>query len=177
MKNIKRILCAFVCLLIALTSLTPVRAAAYIDEITDYEITVTVNDDGTLNLVYHIEWLILDDEEGPLIWAEIGIPNSHYISYEALTDNIESIYYKSGSGVLHMDFNHDYYKGETAVFEFRVHQDYMYAFYEGNDYAVFQFTPAWFDYADVDRLVIRWANENVDSYSPAAQVEADWLVF
>ena len=50
MKRIKSVLCSFLCLLFVLSTLPAASADAFIDEITDYEITVDVNEDATLNL-------------------------------------------------------------------------------------------------------------------------------
>ena len=152
-----------------------IKADEFIDEITNYEITVEPNEDSTLNIKYHIEWLVLDDEEGPLIWAEIGLPNKHYVSLEALSDNIENLTYQSSSNCVRVEFNKDYYKDETAIFEFEVVQDYMWSF--NDDKAECAFTPAWFDYADVDNLTIKWKTDKVDGYWPSASVEDNYLIW
>ena len=48
-------------LLAVLTLLGPVRASAGdLDRIRYYEITVDVNEDATLNMVYKIDWEVLD---------------------------------------------------------------------------------------------------------------------
>ena len=55
-----------------------------LDEIINYTITVDVNEDATLTMVYHIDWKVLDSTtDGPLTWVRIGIPNKHYVSMEA----------------------------------------------------------------------------------------------
>ena len=36
------------------------------DEILNYEITADVNDDGTVNLLYHLDWKVLRDDIGAL---------------------------------------------------------------------------------------------------------------
>ena len=70
-----------------------------LDEIVNYTITVDVNDDATLNMVYHIEWKVLDStSEGPLTWVKIGIPNNHYVSMEALSETIKKISYSPSGG-------------------------------------------------------------------------------
>ena len=88
-----------------------------LDEITDYEITIDVNDDGTLSMVYHIDWKVLDsDSEGPLSWVNIGIPNQHYISYKALSDTISKISYSSSGGTnLKITFDRDYFGGHRGL--------------------------------------------------------------
>ena len=58
----------------------PVTAAADpTDEIEQFQITVDVREDATLQMTYHIDWKVLDDEKyGPLTWVEIGVPNLHH---------------------------------------------------------------------------------------------------
>ena len=55
-------------------------AATKTDEVVNYEITVDVNEDATLNMLYHIEWKVLDsDIYGPVTWLKIGIPNDYFV--------------------------------------------------------------------------------------------------
>ena len=118
------------CLILVLLFLpaAKVRAASETDEILDYSITVDVNEDATLTIVYDISWLVLEsDSAGPLSWVKIGIPNNRYVSYEALSDNISSISMSSSGGSFaEIYFDDDYYEGETVRFQFSVVQDYMY---------------------------------------------------
>ena len=83
-----------------------------LDQIRDYEITVDVNKDGTLNMLYHIEWEVLDStSEEPLTWVKIGIPNNKYVSMKKLTSNIKKIGYYSDSGsYARIDFDKSYRK-------------------------------------------------------------------
>ena len=62
-----RILCVLAACLCFLLGGLSVQASGATDEITNYEITVGVNEDATLNLNYHIEWKVLEsDTAGPL---------------------------------------------------------------------------------------------------------------
>ncbi|MCR4789146.1 MAG: hypothetical protein K5888_11210, partial [Lachnospiraceae bacterium] len=134
--GIRRILCEITALVILLTTaLACVNALSVrshaskpLDEILDYEINASVNDDATVTLTYHIEWKVLDsDSEGPLTWVKVGIPNKHYVEMTALTDNIEKIGYMSDSGsYARIDFDKKYYEDDVVIFEFSVVQDYMY---------------------------------------------------
>ena len=57
------------CLTLALFFLpaTTVKASSDTDEILDYTITVDVNQDATLTIIYDISWLVLEsDSAGPL---------------------------------------------------------------------------------------------------------------
>ena len=71
----KKIIVLFALLL----CLLPLSAFAKdLDEIQNYGVSVQLREDGTADLTYHVDWLVLDDKaEGPLEWVNIGIPNSH----------------------------------------------------------------------------------------------------
>ena len=153
--------------------------AAPTDEILNYDITVSVNDDATLDMTYHIDWKVLEsDSLGPVEWVTVGIPNSHYISYDALTDNISDISYSSSDGAIRIDFDDKYYEGEVISFEFKVVQDYMYQvdkFTMGE--TVYSFTPGWFDGIDVDSLVIKWESDKATSWTPDCLMDGPYLVW
>ena len=156
-------------------------AATPTDEITDYTITVDVNSDATLNINYHIDWLVLEsDGIGPVSWVEVGIPNKHCESYIALSDNIKQIdsSFSGANSTLKIYFNDDYYEGETISFDFSIIQNNMYRVNKlAEGYTVYSFTPGWFDEIDVDSLTIRWNGEKVDSWSPDCSVDGDYIVF
>ncbi len=151
------------------------------DEILNYTITVDVNEDATLNMLYHIEWKVLDDVKyGPLNWVRVGIPNSHYISCDALTSNITSLSVSdNGSQVeANIYFDRDYYKNETVSFDFLLVQDYMYEMNiltEGE--TVFYFTPGWFEGIAVDNLIISWNADKAIAYSHGATPENGRLIW
>lgn len=107
---------------------TTVYAEDETDEILAYDITVDVNEDATLNINYHVEWKVLEsDENGPVTWVKIGIPNSHVKEYEALSDNIEDINIdSSGETYAEIYFDKEYYQDEVISFDFQICQDYMY---------------------------------------------------
>lgn len=180
-KNIKRIsIVSILTLLMIFIFGSKTIYAAPTDEITDYTITVEVNDDATLDIYYHIDWLVLDsDKLGPLEWVNIGIPNSHTISYEPLSDTISSMRTTSSGGYyMRVDLDRNYYEGETASFDFMIVQDYMYQVNKLEDgLTVYSFTPGWFDDIDVDRLTIKWKMDNAVSWSPDCDIEDGYLVW
>lgn len=148
------------------------------DEILNYTITVDVNKDATLNLNYHIDWKVLDSGSGigPLSWMKIGIPNSHVVSTQGLSDTVDHINRSGNYAEVYLDRN--YYEGEVASVDFLVVQDYMYQvdkLKEGE--TVYSFTPGWFDDIRVDELVIKWNNENCVAFSPECSVEGDYNVW
>ena len=154
--------------------------AADLDEILNYVITVDVNDDATLHMVYHIDWKVLDStSDGPLSWVIIGTPNKHYSNLNALSSNIKEIRYTTdnGSGA-RITLDRDYYKDEVISFDFELTQDYMYQMNLLTDgETVYQFIPGWFDEINVDNLVIRWNADNVISVSPSATLEDGYYVW
>ena len=150
-----------VLLALALALAMPVSSAwakGDLDEIVNYTITVDVNDDATLNMVYHIEWKVLDStSDGPLTWVKIGIPNDHYLSMEALSGTIKSISYSpAGGSYARIDLDRAYYADEVVTFDFELVQDYMYQVGRDNQgEAVYEFTPGWFNDIVVDKLEAR----------------------
>lgn len=159
----------------------PVYAGAPTDEITDYTITVDVNDDASCKIRYHIDWLVLEsDGVGPVDWVEVGIPNKHCDYYLALSDNIDQIEsnLSSSNSTLKIYFKDKYYEGETISFDFEVVQQNMYRvnkFEEG--YTVYSFTPGWFNEIDVDSLTIKWNADKVESWSPECLVDDGYLTY
>ena len=155
-------------------------ASGDLDEIEAFNITVDVNEDATLDMVYHVEWKVLDStSEGPLEWVRIGIPNKHYDSMVALSDSIDSISYSSSGGsYVRIDLDRPYYAGEVAVFDFEIVQDYMYQVGRDNQgEAVYEFTPGWFDDIVVDSLQVRWNADKVERLAPAAQQDGDYYTW
>ena len=167
-------------LLICLALLsTPARADDPTDEILNYEITASVNDDGTVNLVYHIDWKVLRDDIGALEWITVGIPNGEYVSIDAVSDNIDSIGYSSENGSsVRIDFDRAYHAGETVSFDFYIVQDYMYEmnlFEDGQ--TAYSFTPGWFDEIAVDNLTLRWAADGATSWSPDCLIKGGYATW
>jgi len=144
------------------------------DEIKRYDISVEVNEDATLDLHYHIEWLVLDSsgDLGPVTWLKIGIPNSHVISTQAQSDSIDHIT-RSGNYV-EVYLDKPYYEDELISVDFLVVQDYMYQvnkLKEGE--TVYSFTPGWFDDIEVDELTISWKNDKSVAFTPECMIDGD----
>ena len=164
--------------LLAFVLVSAVPVMADTDEILNYTIAVDVNQDATLNLYYHIDWKVLDSGSGigPLTWMKIGIPNSHMISAEGLSNTVDHIN-KSGNYV-EVYLDRSYYQGDVASVDFLVVQDYMYQvdkLKEGE--TVYSFTPGWFDDIKVDKLVIQWNNEKSIAFTPDCYIEGDYNVW
>ena len=152
------------------------RAEEPTDEIEHFVITVDVQEDASLQMTYHIDWRVLDDEEyGPLDWVNIGMPNSNHSEITALGDSIDHIEDKGNTLAVYLD--RKYYEDEVASFEFSFVQDHMYQidrFVEGE--TVFAFTPAWFDGIEVKDLTIRWNEDKAGAWQPECEIEDGYLV-
>lgn len=159
-----------------LLCLLPLSAFAKdLDEIQNYGVSVQMREDGTADLTYHVDWLVLDDKaEGPLEWVKIGIPNSHADSFAAISQNIKKIGYLSdGGSYVKITFIRKYYAGETVSFDFSLHQAYLFVL-EG-DTVRFSLTPGWFDKIEVKNAVIRWNPAGVQSSN--AEFEENGYLF
>ena len=175
-------LCVALLCIAAFTFASAKRAGASgdLDYIREYEITVDVNEDGTLTMQYHIAWEVLDsDSEGPLSWVKIGIPNRHYLSVTASGDAVANISdMMSGGTWLRIDLDRDYYKGEVVNIDFSLVQDYMYdmnGLTEGE--TVYYFTPGWFDDIRVGNRTVRWNCDKAEAWSPACEIEDGYCVW
>ncbi len=176
MKRQLRILLLAVALLLALAASTVPALAAATDEILNFTITVDVNPDASLEMVYHIDWKVLDDSIGELEWIDLGVPNRYHEHITPLSDTIDEIEDNGNALAIYLD--RGYGEGETVSIEFSMTQDHMYQidkWVEGE--TVYTFTPAWFDGIDVDDLTIRWNDENVGAWQPDCQMESGYLVF
>ncbi len=179
-RKLSALLLTLLCLLLVSPLLATKADAKELDEILRYEITADVNDDATLRLRYHIDWLVLDStSEGPLSWVKIGIPNSHYSELKPLSSAVKKLGYTSeDGGCVRVDLDREYHAGEVADIEFELVQDYMYdvnRFTEGE--TVYQFTPGWFDDIRVDEMTLRWNAGKALGQSPACLVEGGYYTW
>ncbi len=156
--------------------LLPLSAFAKdLDEIQNYGVSVQLREDGTADLTYHVDWLVLDDKtEGPLEWVKIGIPNQHADSFAAISQNIKKIGYLSdGGSYVKITLDRKYKAGETVSFDFSLHQSYLFVLED--DTVRFSLTPGWFDKIEVKNAVIRWNASGVQSSN--AELEEGGYLF
>ena len=182
MKKLGRVAICF-CIVLILSLVSPMFTsevqAKDLDYIHEYTITADVQKDGRVKMKYHIKWEVLDStSEGPLEWVKIGIANKHVDGIYGLTKNIKKIkYYSEGGSYIRIDFDRTYKAGEIVTFEFEILQDYIYqmnTLKEGE--TVYEFTPGWFDDINVGKLILKWNNERIESYSPAGKIGSDGYV-
>ena len=180
MKKLEKIFIYTIVLVCFITIiLLPVNAyTTPLDEIQDYTITVNMRPDGTMDIKYHVEWKVLNDsKEGPLEWVKIGNPNKHVDGITALSDNIKDIKYISDGGAyIRIDFDRSYYEGETVIFEYTIHQSYMYIIEKDSHICRYSFTPGWFEEIEVKNITIRWSDDNVIE-STAQSNEDGYLIW
>ncbi len=160
----------FAALILAFLPVISVKAGDY-DRIELYEMDITVNDDATLDINYHIKWKLLEPLENTsefkVFWVTVGVPNSH-CTVVSTSDNVESARLQTGGGVVvRVNFFKRYDAGEVVDFSFKIHQDYMYLV-DGEE-ATYQFTPGWFKDIKITKMIIRWDDKagKVKSANPA----------
>lgn len=157
MNKFKRALTTLLLVSMLIVLMIPVTVFAKepLDEIQQYNLTVNMRNDGTMDIQYHIEWKVLDDtSEGPLTWVKVGIPNDKVDEITALSDNIDKIdYYEEGRlTYVKIDFDREYKENEIITFDFSIHQSYMYTIDKEDHLLRYSFTPGWFDEAEVKVL-------------------------
>lgn len=131
-----------------------------VDRIRSYEITINQKDDGTLDMVYDIDWEVMSNSEGPLSWVIIGIPNKYIDSLKNLSDDCSSVYYDNTDGdYIRCELKNSISKGEKANFKFSFHANALYTFDDNKIY--YEFIPGWFDEIKVDELKVYWNTNNV----------------
>lgn len=173
----KKLLISFILVFAFLLGISISSYAKELDEIQDYEIKVDLREDGTLDMVYHIEWKVLDStSEGPLEWVKIGVPNRKIDEIRALSDTINSIrLYESGGTYIRVDFDREYVANEVINFDFSFHQSYMYTI--NGSKCTYSFTPGWFDDIRVKNLTIKW-NSNKQIYNNSnSKKNGEYLVW
>ena len=141
------------------TAFSP-RAGAWtgdLDEIEEYYITVTPNEDATLDMEYHLRWKVLDStSEGPLEWVKIGVANRFVEDIRAQSDAIDDISYSSEDGAfIRCDLNRAYYAGETLDIDFSFRQERIFSKPEG-DYIEFGFMPGYFPETEILDFRLTW---------------------
>lgn len=125
--------------------------AGDLDYIDEYHVTVTPNvEDGSLHIEVWFLWTVLD--EGPVEWLQIGVPNGSIREETALTDNIGDLFFDNS--YMYVYFNRGYNDGESFDFSYSWVQEYMYTL-DGST-VTFDFTPGWFDEAEIGRMILTW---------------------
>ena len=180
-RFVTKLLISALFLTLVLELLSPFTQTAKAEEATDeiehFIITVDVQEDASLQMTYHIDWKVLDDDTyGPLEWVDIGLPNSHHSEITARSGSISRIEDRGSSLAIYLD--RSYSEDETVSLEFSFVQDNMYQidrYAEGE--TVYIYTPAWFDGIEVKDLTIRWNADKAGAWQPECVQDGGYLVF
>lgn len=131
-----------------------------LDEITDYQVHVETREDGSLDITYRYQWKVLNDSrEGPLSWVQLGVANQSHevIGFGGAARRVRSSYGGTSDCLVKLDLDRSYYKGETAIFWFQVHQEDMLCINSGNyEEPFYDFTPGWFDRIRIKHYRFTW---------------------
>lgn len=153
------------CLLLVSCLFPPAEAKAFtpLDEIELFEITVSPNEDATLEMNYRIRWKVLDsDSEGPLTWVKIGVANRFQKNLTSRSDCISELSYSSDGGAfVEIYFDRDYRAGEIVDFSFSFTQERIFTYNEERDQIEFRFIPGWFEEIEVKTLRVLWKESGV----------------
>jgi hypothetical protein len=150
--------------LMLMSPLVAFAAQEPLDQIHEYEITVSPQDDGTLFIDYYIKWEVLDDKrEGPLTYIEVGVPNSDH-RINSSSANVKDITSKTSGGAwVRLDLDHEYFAGEILEVRFSIWQNKLIERAEDGK-LMYTFIPGWFDETPVLSETIRWkASEGIVS--------------
>ncbi len=162
------------CLAALLLCLAAPAFAAPLDEIQQLTIDATPFSDGTVELSYRLAWKVLDDEEdGPLSWVQIGVPNPYYEILNVSGDaESYSSYNVSDQAKVWINLNREFHAGETATFGFTIRQYNLFELAD-DGYKV-DFVPGWFDEIDVLDLEVNWLGDLVTGSNADGPEALQW---
>lgn len=145
------------------------------DRIEEYSVYVTPLDDGSLNVEYRFKWKALDEDE-PLSWVEIGMPNENFVLISH-SDNVMKLANDSGDGYCYavVDFYNSYVGGATVDFSFKVNQRDMLC--ENNGTVFYEFVPSWFNSIEVEHYSFNWKKSENVTLTNADSENGDWYTW
>lgn len=153
-------------------------ANGHLDEIENYIIKVTPQSDATLKMNYYIEWKVLnDDQEGPLEWVKIGVPNKYVYDITFGGDVKTAKYYSDSGAFIRADLNRKFYAGEIAKIEFSFTQKRIFTKTKNADTVEYGFIPGWFNEIDVKNLEVYWKDADEIIYSDDSKTDGEWLLW
>jgi hypothetical protein len=152
-------------------------AAAPLDQIREYVITVDPQDDGTLFISYYLKWEVLDDKrEGPLTYIEVGVPNKDH-RINDYSSNVKTATSKTSGGAwVRLDLDRKYAAGEILEVRFSIWQNKLIE-REGDDKLMYSFIPGWFDETPVLSETVRWKNSEGILSSTAESKSDGYLIW
>ena len=139
-----------------------------LDKIHKYSITISPNDDGTLNMVYYLKWEVLEEGDGGVDFITVGVANRFVEEIQGLTNNIDDIYYSSENGAtIRIDFLDTYHEGDIFEVKFSFRQERIFTL--KNNEVQYSFNPGWFEEIQVEKLVVLWDSDNVLKHNATSQ--------
>lgn len=166
------VLCVCVC---AFVGCDEDESAAPIDQIDKFEIRVSPNSDGTLNMSYEITWQVLLNSTEPLQDVYVGVPNRFVSGIVATSNNIDTIELSTGDeSQIHLWLDRNYNAGDRLTFSFSFRQSRFFTL--DGDRVTYYFIPGWFDEIAVKQIAVYWKAANV-VYADGATQQGDYLVW
>jgi hypothetical protein len=140
-------------------SILPAGAAraAGTDEIKNYTIDILPQTDGSLVDTYGVNWCVISNSAGPLLWFTVGMPNDQYqvVSFSgdaaSAVSNNEGFDYK-----VRVDLTRQVNAGDCVNVSVQIHQYGLANLDQTSGQIGFQFTPGWFNDVPVDHLQVTW---------------------
>ncbi len=156
MKTVK-ILSILVLVTVA-CSLLPIPINAYTppDVINDYKIKISMDDNGVLEMRYDFDYTATTDFPDGGAYLEIGVPNRNFqiLDYGPKNFVVEASANTGSQSQVKLDFDHLPLAGENFSFFFIIKQEKMVNIKD--DQVTIQYTPGWFDFAEIRKLTIEW---------------------
>ena len=158
MKKLK-ILPILMLVMIILPSLIltiPVTAYTPPDVINDYRVTISMDDNGVLEMRYDFDYTATTDFPDGGAYLEIGVPNRNFqiLDYGPKNFVVEASANTGSQSQVRLEFDHLPTAGENFSFFFIIRQEKMMNIKD--DQVTIQYTPGWFDFAEIRKLTIEW---------------------
>ena len=146
------------------------------DVIDKYEVFVTPNEDGSLDIEYNLKWTPLDPDE-PLTFIYIGMANPNYSIIDYSGNISEAKRYDDADGEHHIDLylTRDYYKGDTLEISLKINQRDM--LFEKNGSCFFEFVPSWFNATPITSYKFCWKELEGENSTNADRSEDGWHIW
>ena len=146
------------------------------DIIDKYEIYVTPQDDGSLDIEYRLTWTPLDESE-PLTFVYLGIANPDYTVLGHSTNITRVECYDDSDGECHVDlhFGKKLYKNDTIEFSVTINQKNMLCERDGEYF--YEFVPGWFNSTPISSYTFHWKNDGSIKSSNSDYSVNGWQVW
>lgn len=175
MKKIK-LLFAFIFIFLSSFLFTSCDDNPY-DEIQSYTVTITPNENGTLNISYNVVWDVLIS--GSEDYIMFGIPND-YAKIIDYSDSVARATLDTSDGsYVRLDLYDSFKKGQRLYLNFTILQRRLYQINEENgcEYVNYHFRPGWFDDIEIKKLTVKWYKDGVEGYGNKGSIEGDYIVW